>query len=181
MGKGAGRRKLATLASLLGCAAAIAPVTGCSSAAGSGISASPSPGKAITVPVKIVTHGSATAELVPVYIDGKGPYTFLLDTGSTVSSISQKLVKGLPGLKPTGSTTQIRGVATTTRVPQVRVPDWRLGPAKLAPDTVSELKLSATAGGVDGLLGSDELRRFGAVTINFTTGQLRLAHPASGS
>jgi len=179
MGKGAGTRKLA----VLGCAAVIALVTGCSSSAGGSTSGSSSPsasGKAITVPIKIVTNGHAAAEIVPVYIDGKGPYKFLLDTGSTVSSVSRKVALGLH-LKQTGTSTKIRGVVTTTKVPQARLSNWKLGSAKLAPDTVSELKLSSTAGGVDGLLGSDELKQFGAITINFQTSQLTLEHPSSGA
>ena len=51
----------------------------------------------------------------------------------------------------------------------------RAGP--LAPDRVAVLDLSKTGGSVAGLLGSDELRHFGDVTIDFPQQQLWLAKP----
>jgi predicted aspartyl protease len=125
------------------------------------------------VPIKVVIHGRATAELVPVYIDGKGPFEFLLDTGSTVSSVSEGLASRLH-LTKSGSTAKVHGVTGSSKVPQATVTRWKLGAAALAPDALSELNLASTSGGVAGLLGSDELRHFGSVTIDFTRHQLRL-------
>jgi hypothetical protein len=166
--------------------ALIAAAAGCSSSTGSGDGPGRSPaaaasaparaGAAATVPIKVITHGPATLELVPVYIAGHGPYTFMLDTGSTISSVSRQLAARLR-LRRTGSTAQIRGVVTSSRVPLAAITSWKLGRVGLAPDTVAVLDLSKTGGSVDGLLGSDELRHFGAVTIDFTRQQLRLARP----
>jgi hypothetical protein len=178
-------RRMRRLAVLAG--AQIALLAACSSSA-SGRSAGASPAVSesthanartavVTVPMRVISHGPATMELVPVYIAGHGPYIFMLDTGSSISSISRQLATQL-GLRRTGITTQIRGVATTTRVPLAAIPSWKLGKALLAPETVAVLDLSKTSGGkVAGLLGSDELRHFGTVTINFPRQQLQLAQP----
>ena len=56
--------------------------------------------------MKVLAHGRATAEVVPVYVNGHGPFSFLLDPGSTVSSVSRQLASRL-GLHQTGSTTKI--------------------------------------------------------------------------
>jgi predicted aspartyl protease len=167
-------------------AAILGLVTGCAAKAGgaetySAAPATPRPSRPaaaprgpVTVPIKVVVHGKSTAELVPVYIDGKGPYTFLLDTGSTVSSISKGLASKLH-LAKSGSTTNVHGVTGSSSVSQARLTHWKLGTAALEPDTVSELNLAKTSGGVAGLLGSDELRHFGSVTIDFARLRLRLA------
>ncbi len=67
-------------------------------------------------------------------------------------------------------------MASSSRVPLAAITGWKLGRVPLAPDTVAVLDLSRTGGSVDGLLGSDELRHFGTVTINFSRRELRLAH-----
>ncbi len=55
----------------------------------------------LSVPLRVV-HGFAV--LVPVFIDGIGPYQFLLDTGSTNTSIDRELGRSL-GLQPNGEAT----------------------------------------------------------------------------
>lgn len=130
----------------------------------------------VTLPIKIVQHGRATLELVPVTINGHGPYVFMLDSGSSVSSVSRQLARRIR-LPAGGSSTVIRGVVTSERVPLVTIASWKLGPARLAPDRVAVLNLARTGGSVAGLLGSDELRHFGAITIDFTHQKLRLAQP----
>lgn len=130
----------------------------------------------VVVPLRVVSNGRSTVEIVPVYINGQGPYDFMLDTGSSISSIDRRLASTLR-LRRTGSTTEVRGVASTTTIPLVRIPDWRLGPARMGSETIGEIDLSNTVGGaIGGLLGSDQLRRFGAVTVDFQHGRLRLAH-----
>ena len=57
--------------------------------------------------------------IVPVLVNGQGPYDFLLDTGSTTSVVDRKLAKEL-GLKPLQETV-IRTASGTERVPIARV------------------------------------------------------------
>jgi hypothetical protein len=128
------------------------------------------------VPMVVISHGQSQVELVPVYVDGHGPYAFLLDTGSSISSVSRQLATGL-GLPKTGKIAQINGVATVSRAPLVSITDWRLGRYRLAPETVAALNMPVNSGSVAGLLGSDELRRFGEVTIDFRHLRLQLTGP----
>jgi aspartyl protease len=128
------------------------------------------------VPIAVLSHGQSQVELVPIYVDGHGPYAFLLDTGSSISSVSPQLAAGLR-LPRSGKTAQISGVATIAKAPLVSITDWRLGRYRLAPETVVALNMPGSAGSVAGLLGSDELRRFGQVTIDFRHLRLQLAGP----
>ena len=57
--------------------------------------------------------------IVPVLVNGQGPYDFLLDTGSTTSVVDRKFAKEL-GLKPLQETV-IRTASGTERVPIARV------------------------------------------------------------
>lgn len=130
------------------------------------------------MPLKVVTHGKATLEVVPVYINGHGPYRFLLDTGSAISSVSKRLAKTL-NLPDTGSTKQVRGVVSSTRIPLVRVKRWKLGPVKLAAERIGAISISGSGTGANviaGLLGSDELKRFGWARIDFQHQRLILGH-----
>lgn len=134
-----------------------------------------------TVPMKVLSHGKATLEIVPVTIGGHGPYDFILDTGSAVSSVDRRLVTKLH-LKQTGTTKQVRGVASTTKVPLVQIRSWKVGKVSLAPERLTAIDLSKTAGGpLDGLLGSDQLKRFGTASVDFQHHELRLAHVPQGS
>jgi hypothetical protein len=161
--------------------AVIALLTACSGTAGSRAAAAASPpsGQAAsaatkTVPMTVVRNGQSTLETVPVYIDGHGPYPFLLDTGSSVSSVSGRLVTMLH-LPKTGGHARISGVASSEKVSIVRIKSWKVGHVSLTPEKVAVLSSSPTSGSVMGLLGSDELGRFAAVTEDFQSHQLRLA------
>ena len=124
----------------------------------------------------VVSSGQSQVELVPIYVDGHGPYAFLLDTGSSISSVSRQLATGL-SLPRTGKVARISGVATISKAPLVSITDWRLGRYRLAPEAVVALNMPGSAHSVAGLLGSDELRHFGEVTIDFRHLRLQLATP----
>jgi hypothetical protein len=124
----------------------------------------------------VVKQGPATLELVPVSINGHGPYTFVLDTGSSISSVSKQLATTLK-LPRTGTIARVSGVVTSTNVSLVLIRGWKVGQVTLAPEKIAMLSLSKTIGPVAGLLGSDELSRFGAVTLNFRTNQVRITPP----
>ena len=130
-----------------------------------------------SVPIKVVRHGESALELVPVFIGGHGPYTFVLDTGSSVSSVSKQLATVLH-LPLTGASSTISGVVKSKKVPVASIRAWKMGNVPLAPERVAVLNGSLPGGTrVKGLLGSDELSRFGTVTLDFAHDQLRLTHP----
>ena len=78
---------------LLGCALALTIWSGCTLPASGdfGTPASTTPGE---VPFEMAPPNDA-AIIVPVKINGQGPYKFVLDTGATFTCIDQKLVDEL--------------------------------------------------------------------------------------
>ena len=129
----------------------------------------------VSVPLKVITSGRETMVLVPVRVNGRGPYDFVLDTGASSSTVSQSLMRRLR-LPRTGDTAHVRGVAGDTVVPVVTVRRWTLGGQRLRGRELPVLDLGGDfgAGQVNGLLGSDELRRFGAVRLDYKNRKLIL-------
>lgn len=88
---------------------------------------------------------------VPVYLNGKGPFRMVLDSGATrsavVASVAQRL--GLDtGKSPP---VRLRGVTGTSVVPTIKVDTLIVGDLQLSP---TQLPIVADAfGGADGLLG----------------------------
>jgi predicted aspartyl protease len=124
--------------------------------------------KQVSVPVRVLIAQGETMVLVPVKVDGRGPYDFVLDTGASSSTVSRSLMRRLH-LPRNGDTAHVRGVAGATEVPLVTVSRWTLGGQRLHGRNLPVLDLGADFGDsqVSGLLGSDELRRFGAVTVDY--------------
>lgn len=126
---------------------------------------------AFTVPIRVVTKQGATIVFVQVMVNGRGPFEFILDTGASSSSVDRSLVQRLQ-LPMTGSTTYVQGIAGETLAPVVRVRTWTLGGRPLQARAMPMFELGDTR--VAGLLGSDELRRFGAVTVDYRRQKLIL-------
>lgn len=123
------------------------------------------------IPLRVITNRGATLVLVPLKVNGHGPYEFILDTGASTSTVDRRLVRRL-GLPRTGQTARVTGVTGSAVVPVVRVTRWTLGgrPLRGRELTVTDIGDNRIAG----LLGSDELRRFGAVTVDFQRERLVL-------
>lgn len=181
----AGARLLAIVAAF----GALAVVVGaCSLTAGStsgnnGFSSntgSVTTGKGQTTQVKILRGGGGTAMiLVPVTIDGQGPYEFALDTGAGITLIDTQLADNLH-LPVTGNSAQVAGVGGTQDVTPVHVDAWNAGTIALPAANIGRTGLASfkQGSGVRGLLGSDILSSFGKITINYDTGQLSTWHAA---
>jgi predicted aspartyl protease len=129
----------------------------------------------VAVPVQVITTQGETMVLVPVKVNGHGPYDFVLDTGASSSTVSRSLVRRLH-LPRTGSTAHVRGVTGATVVPLVTVGRWTVGGQRLHGDSLPVIDLGGDfgTGQVSGLLGSDELRRFGAVRLDYKNERLVL-------
>lgn len=65
--------------------------------------------------------------VVPVFIDGKGPYRFLLDTGADGSMISQALVTALGLTSNNTSDERVQGTTGIEQLPCVTIDDLRIG------------------------------------------------------
>jgi hypothetical protein len=153
--------------------AAVLVLAGC----GGGSSAPPTFQGQLLVDIKVIKHGTQVLALVPVTINGKGPYAFALVTGASQSLVDLQVARAL-GVPVTGGKQQIAGVASISKVRSIRVRNWRVGKVKLPPTTVVEANLpfgNATSG-VQGLLGSDMLSDFDVVTIDYAHSRLLLHH-----
>jgi hypothetical protein len=144
-----------------------------------------------TVPIQVIASTAKVARqalaLVPVYINGHGPFPFALDTGATRSLITLPLAQQLH-LPSRGSAGLIHGVGGLAQAENVEVARWRAGKVTLpgsiiaaivpAPGTATSPHASAgngrVAAGPVGLLGSDVLSRYGKIAIDYDKGLLIL-------
>jgi hypothetical protein len=114
----------------------------------------------------ITTKGRDTIALVPVWINGRGPYPFALDTGASQSLIDSSLARSL-GLRRLGKRS-LSGITGGGKGDIVEVKRWRAGKVGLHPDTIAAFKLfDGKRGGPAGLLGSDVLSRFGKIAVDY--------------
>jgi Aspartyl protease len=116
-----------------------------------------------SLPMRVVHTGEGTLVFVPIRVNGNGPYEFVLDTGSSNSSVDRSLVRRL-GLPRTGQQHRVQGVTGSGMVPIVKVRRWTIGGVPLHGTSLAVVDLGM---GVSGLLGSDELRHFASVTLDF--------------
>jgi hypothetical protein len=158
-------------------AAAVLLVSGCGGATTS--SAPDLPLGQLDVAIKVVKHGKQVIALVPVTINGHGPYTFALDTGASQSLVDSQVARELR-VKPTGESHKVAGISNVTSVRSIPVKHWSVGKVRLPATTIVEenLPFGNADGGVQGLLGSDMLSQFDIVTIDYTHSVLRLHHRA---
>lgn len=149
-------------------------LTGCTINLNSPVTLANTPAHGITVPAEI-RHGDkgSTLVVVDVMIHGKGPYQMALDTGASLTLIDRSLALQL-GLTVAGPSEDITGVGGEQRVTPVTISQWSVGQAQFPTMNITSASLSdlKDSAGVVGLLGSDVLDRYGAVTIDYTDSQV---------
>ncbi len=121
------------------------------------------------VPLTIVSGpGGTVLALVPVYINGQGPFGFALDTGASMTVVDNSVVQQL-NLPIVGSAGEATGVGGMVTAQLVRVDNWRVGNVNLPPQTIATVNLpgSNTQRGLKGLLGSDILSQYGEISVNY--------------
>jgi predicted aspartyl protease len=111
-----------------------------------------------------------------VYIDGKGPFSFILDTGASITSISNELANSLglaltPGPEITAGGGKVKTSVTT-------LSEIKLGNDKEQNVTVLvagylEMLSKATGKKIDGVLGYDFMKNY-EITIDYVAGNLYL-------
>jgi Aspartyl protease len=111
-----------------------------------------------SVPLRIDARGGV---LVPVHVNGAGPYIFVLDTGSSRSIVSSALARELNA--PVVARSEIVGSGGSEMGMVVRLGPVTVGSARvpglLAP-IVDESRLSQLGSGIRGVLGQDFLAGF---------------------
>jgi predicted aspartyl protease len=99
--------------------------------------------------------------VVPVFIDGNGPFRFLVDTGADGSLVSAALVTTL-GLVPNRmGDERVEGTTGTEQLPCVTIDSLRIG-SIVRHDVRMPVSSSHVMTGLDGILG---LAGFGAVRV----------------
>jgi predicted aspartyl protease len=119
-----------------------------------------------------LTKGSLV--LVPVFVNGRGPYRFVLDTGATTTMLDND-VAGAAGLRPSG-TLQIMTIAGAFAAPtgvvdQMSVGGIRLSAVRVGWTSLGEIRRDDRR--IAGILGQDVLVRF-TVTVDYRRGRARL-------
>jgi predicted aspartyl protease len=137
--------------------------------------------KELRVEMQVIEEGKQVIALVPVTINGKGPFTFALDTGASQSLIDTQVAKKL-AVPKTGNHPKIAGVSSVEKMATVKVKNWSVGDIALPATTIvaGNLPFGNAKGGVQGLLGSDMLSRFDVVTIDYAHEVLRLHERPAG-
>jgi len=114
---------------------------------------------------------------VDVYIDGRGPYNFLVDTSGVLSLSTQAAQKiGLP-LFGRNSVTGASGRTTSSQYGLIA--DLRIGDAHVRQQNIQVLDLDSVISGasrrhVDGVIGSEVMERF-VSTFDFPNQKLTLS------
>jgi predicted aspartyl protease len=129
-----------------------------------------------TIPPAIVRAGPSPDERVtiPIHIDGKGPWNFIIDTGSQRTVIARDLAEQL-ALSPRANVT-ILSMTGRSEAGTVAVP--RLGFGGGTIDDIEAPVLEGEHLGAPGLLGLDSLHAK-RLLLNFRTGRMEIS--ASGS
>jgi hypothetical protein len=91
----------------------------------------------------------------PVYINDKGPFRLVLDSGANHSGINTHVAEALGLPLDQSHPILLRGVTGSAAVPTVRVDSFTVGDIEMG---ASELPIVTDAlGGADGILGTDEM------------------------
>jgi predicted aspartyl protease len=113
-------------------------------------------------PTQVAVHiDESGAVVVPVHINGSGPYHFLLDTGSSHSVVSQSLAEQL-ALHFVAKTSVLTSTGREWR-PVVRLDKTTIGGLEsdgLLASVTSSSDLEVIAQGIDGIIGQDFLFAF---------------------
>lgn len=116
-------------------------------------------GARATVPLTPISDGHL---LVPVYVDGKGPYPFILDSGADTSSIYQWFADEA-GLKSAGASITVSGMTGTVEMKRYRVASFKMEGHELRGVTTYALPNRHDGAKIAGVLGNDFMD--GTVTV----------------
>jgi predicted aspartyl protease len=117
-------------------------------------------------------HGETMA-LVPVYINGQGPFAFALDTGASRTVIDRQIAEELR-LPAIGEPVEVTGVGGSATAQPVRVENWRIDKIDVPAATMEAVELANGDKklGLHGLLGSDTLAKFEVIHIDYKNQRL---------
>ena len=113
----------------------------------------------------IRSRSGGVAAVAKVIIHGRA-FAFLIDTGATKTLINPTIARRLH-LRAVGRPHKFCGVTGCSTARRVRLSRWHIGGQPLPSVLVAVSPIAGTGGFGFGLLGSDVLSSFGAVTIDY--------------
>ncbi len=111
--------------------------------------------------------------VVPVRVDGRGPFRFVIDTGASHSSVSPGLVRVLGLAVSKIPLIDLEGVTGSAAVPAVKIRSLRAGSLVIRDTAVPVLRTSMMAG-ADGILGVAGIRDI-TLMVNFGHNRVQIA------
>jgi aspartyl protease len=132
----------------------------------------PTPGT--TVPATVTLTPGIVGLSVRVRLARGASHEFVVDTGSSQSVMASSIV-AQDHLAHTDQAQRQSTVCSTITVPLVRTGAWSIPGVMLHPQLIGSVNFGPIgADGTGGLLGSDQLKRFGWVIFDYTGGRLVL-------
>jgi predicted aspartyl protease len=129
------------------------------------------------VPLRVVSGTYGVFAFARVFIGGKGPFTFTVDTGASHSIVDYDLVRRL-GLRTIGEPLTVTGITCRGQAARLPMRNWRVGRVRLPAAEIQTIDMPDPGGGVDGLLGSDILSTFGTISVDYGKERLVLGSRA---
>jgi predicted aspartyl protease len=130
-------------------------------------------GGGTTVPLTVQPLPGDISLNVAVRFAGGPRRRFVVDTGSSQSVVASTAARAA-SLKSTDLAQRQATVCSVITVPLVHSGPWSVPGQPLHPQLVGETDLGVSLGGTQGLLGSDQLRRYGWVVLDFTGARMVL-------
>lgn len=131
-------------------------------------------GGGTTVPVTVSPFPGDVSLNVRVRFAGGPRRSFVVDTGSSQSVVSSALARA-QSLPRTNLAQRQATVCSIITVPLVHSGQWSVPGQPLYPQLVGNTPFGSIAlGGTQGLLGSDQLKRYGWVVLDYSGGRLVL-------
>ena len=127
---------------------------------------------AAIAPMTVTTQPGSTAITVTVSLGTEPSLRFTPDTGASQSAVDPAVAQQA-GLASANARVRQGTVCTVAVLPEVRTGPWAVAGHRLRPQVAGLAGLLRTAG-VAGLLGSDQMSRFGSVIFDYGGGRLVL-------
>ena len=107
----------------------------------------------------------------PVFINGKGPFKLVLDTGASHSAVMRSVADSLGMTPDLRSTVMLRGVTGSAAVPVIKVNSLRIGDLLIEPVILPIV--TDALGGAEGILGTEGMSDM-RIFIDFRKDRIRI-------
>jgi hypothetical protein len=128
-----------------------------------------------SVKLRVLSGPGGVFAFLRIYIGGKGPFAFTVDTGASHSVVDFDVVRRL-GLRTIGDPVEVTGITCRGEAGRLQMARWRAGTVRLPAGEIQTIDMPDPGGGIeiDGLLGSDVLSTFGVITVDYEGERLYL-------